>query len=304
MKYFFSSNQTSNSTTILNEFNRMYDMIINFKNLIARALMGTKRQNFNLFTDSLNNVRLFDFNESTSSTPHLMSTSVEQIVNIAQDAFKKLIHELISTSHELNEHVQNEKKLRKAFEDEINDLKFRYDRLAKQQQPNVKLPKINKNNEDNSVDNESIKFNNSAFNSARSSENSGKRIPSSSDATDYRVKFEENKAKINELEKIVTNLKQEIEMMMMSKSDKMNNTDDNTMTTTVTTTTTKYKQKKMPTDREGDDAPSIMFTKLDAERNAKRLKKAIIKGIVSEQEYQVKTFSFYSIPELFESELI
>ena len=261
-------------------------MIINFKNFITRSLMGTKKQNFNLFTDLLNNVRLFDLNESTSSTPHVtqMSTSVEEIMNITQDAFKKLIHELITTSHELKERNDNEKKQKRIYEDEINDLKFQNDKLTKKSSNNIKSAKINNNN-----NNEPIIF--PTHNTSKSSEEETsssspliiqRRNSNAAELESYRKKFEENKTRIFQLEDVITKLKQEIEMMM--KYSTINNTEQQVTAAAVDMMNNNhYKQNRNSSIPE----PSIMFTKLDAERNAKRLKKAINKGMVSEQEYQV-----------------
>jgi hypothetical protein len=270
------------SNPILNEFNKVYDMIINFKNFIARSLMGTKKQNFNLFTDSLNNVKLFDLNESTSSIPQVinMSTSVEEVINITQDAFKKLIHELISTTHELQERVNNEMKQKKLYEDEINELKYQNDKSTN----SIKLPKIS-----NTI--EPIRFSKNELRNIEEKTNLTspvimQRRNSNDELENYRKKFEENKTRIIELEEIVTKLKQEIDLMMMMKNISTTNNDEDRMMFSNNLLNNKQNRNL------SIDEPSIMFTKLDAERNAKSLKKAIIKGVVSEQEYQVKIF-FY-----------
>jgi hypothetical protein len=269
------------SNPILNEFNKVYDMIINFKNFIARSLMGTKKQNFNLFTDSLNNVKLFDLNESTSSIPQVinMSTSVEEVINITQDAFKKLIHELLSTSHELQEHVNNEMKQKKLYEDEINELKYRNDKLTN----NIKLAKIN-----NTI--EPIRFSKNESRNVEEITNLTSpvimpRRNSNDERENYRKKFEENKTRVIELEEIVTKLKREIDTMMMKNISTSNNDEDRMMFSNNIFSNKQNRNLSI-------DEPSIMFTKLDAERNAKSLKKAIIKGVVSEQEYQVRKFLY------------
>jgi hypothetical protein len=269
------------SNPILNEFNKVYDMIINFKNFIARSLIGTKKQNFNLFTDSLNNVKLFDLNESTSSIPQVinMSTSVEEVINITQDAFKKLIHELLSTSHELQEHVNNEMKQKKLYEDEINELKYRNDKLTN----NIKLAKIN-----NTI--EPIRFSKNESRNVEEITNLTSpvimpRRNSNDERENYRKKFEENKTRVIELEEIVTKLKREIDTMMMKNISTSNNDEDRMMFSNNIFSNKQNRNLSI-------DEPSIMFTKLDAERNAKSLKKAIIKGVVSEQEYQVRKFLY------------
>ena len=71
---------------------------------------------------------------------------------------------------------------------------------------------------------------------------------------------------------------------MMMKYSTINNTEQQVTAAAVDMMNNNhYKQNRNSSIPE----PSIMFTKLDAERNAKRLKKAINKGMVSEQEYQV-----------------
>ena len=81
-------------------------MVINFKTFIASVLLVSKRENLNQFADMLNNIKFLDLNESTSQ----MTISVEQVINIVQDAFKKIIQELESISKDLQEHIKNDNK--------------------------------------------------------------------------------------------------------------------------------------------------------------------------------------------------
>jgi hypothetical protein len=253
-------------------------MVVNFKNFVTKALVGSKKQSLNMFADEFNNIRLIGFNESTSSTPQViqMTTCVEQILNLSQNAFKKLTHELITTSFDLQEHVKTAAKMKQEYLNMLAEEKQRFERLAKQQQQKeaIRQPKINNFMSESFrlQQNLNVNFDSESKLSGKSDE-SVRRL--SVDNSDFKKKLKENEFKINELQQVIEGLKQEVENYK----------------------NTNFSHEKSVNLVDEEGIPSIMFTKLDAERNAKRLKKAINKGIVSEQEYEVE-FIFLALKSL------
>ena len=243
-------------------------MVINFKTFIASVLLVSKRENLNQFADMLNNIKFLDLNESTSQ----MTISVEQVINIVQDAFKKIIQELESISKDLQEHIKNDNKRNEKLQNEISDLKRDNEALKKQQNAAVEIMKSSNsptNDKPLSVNIPTETGSIMTKPSSRSDDSIDKPVlekrRSSFEKEDFKKKLKENEIKISELEQVIKKLIKEAEEV------KVNNT---------------VLEKSIQLADE--DVPSIMFTKLDAEHNAKRLKRAYNKGIVSENEYQVR----------------
>lgn len=261
------------SNQVFTEYSKVYDMILNFKSFVTRVLISAKRKNLNLFSDALNNIKLYDFNDETDSMAQCvqMTACIDQIVSLSQNAFKKLVHELVSMSQEIQERAKQDVKLKQSYQRDLFELKDKYDKLIKENksstdgtlhdafndtlkssvatisdekaEPSFKLPKLSS----------SDRFDDAAEKSQA--------FTTTTENPQLDQKIKENENRINEMQRMIDNLKDELQ------------------------------QAKSSTDRmtiDSDDLPSLMFTRLDAERNAKRLKRGMNKGAVSEQDYQVR----------------
>jgi predicted nucleic acid-binding Zn-ribbon protein len=247
---------------IIIEYIKTYDMVINMKNVISKALQTSKKENLIAHAELINSIKLIEFNSDKNLLPQLnqMTSTVDQVLTTVQNSFRKLISELVTSAFDLQERLKMETNVRKQETETASELGDFTDRTN-----------------DSAFKTSGVNIEKTFIDLKRKVEDSERRLQDQT--KDYQNRVKQDAMKITELEERVKTLQANIIEARANVPLQKSNESMETYTT----------QKQM--DQISDALPSIMFTRLDAERNAKRLKRAMSKGVVTEEEYQVFEFN-------------
>ncbi len=241
-------------------------MVINMKNVITKALNTSKKENLMAHAELLNSIRLIEFNSEKNLMPQLnqMTLTVDQILVTIQNSFRKLISELVTSSFDLQERLKMDAAFRKPFESGTSEQDEPIDSAS--DAPSARLSGVN--------------IEKTFIDLKRKIEDSEKKLQDQT--LDYKNRVKQDSMKITELEEKIRSLQENLEARTNIPQNLYHNQKSN------------ESMESFRGPQQTDDVPSIMFTRLDAERNAKRLKRAMSKGVVTEEEYQVRV-AFYSL---------
>ncbi|RMZ99568.1 hypothetical protein BpHYR1_021615 [Brachionus plicatilis] len=273
-----SMNSSVLSHPIFLEYIKVYDIVISFKNLIIKNLPASENQttSYKKFYDRLNALITMEYDSNLTATPQVinMTANIDIVLNEVKLIFSELIDENLSLKYDL---LDKEHQLATRPNTGINS---EIDQIlrVKEFQMNEREEVLKKLECEISHKLEII---------------DGKNLEIELKKTFHQQRYLLNIA-FNEYKNLLTKYESETKTL----KDQINNykTDIESLQNRNYELIRSKSFVLPPIKRKSEDSTStqfIMFTKLDAIQNEKRMRKGIIKGALTEQEFQKHISTVY-----------
>lgn len=243
---FLNSSRVNSARFVIIEYLKIYDSILSMKNSLMQTLQLSKKQNLTQFAEELKRQKTIEIDTNSSESDQI--AKIKTNVEDINLLIQNIFRKIVNELIKSSYEIQEKGK---------NEDRLKQNFQQQEQQYTKRIKDLESLKENAKIKEEIINQDKKYFELKMKYEKLlEERVAESIIFEDIK---KESELKITDLQKQIEQLKNKLQ---------------------------EEKPKKEDETQHEEIAPSIMFTRLDAERNAKRLKKAITKGNVSENDFK------------------